>query len=476
MGFVIRGVPEVLAGPYTLGFDTVVSYLPAMVTRSYLRLPLSSLFGSASLLYVVATLLFLALGDPIMALKVLAPLLYGLVGMAVFVYARAVLKWDAKLSFLAVLLASVSLGGLRISWDMHRNSLGLVFLFFTLTALQSRRERVKLLAAPLAFLNVWAYEVTAVYMILILGLILFYGMFRRMFHDALYVLLVLVASVPLLLFQQIHSSGALAVPVRAIFPLSSATVVGEALYFLLFLHFPLLPLAVYGFRRLEDPALNLWGSISLLLAVPLPLLGVESLPHYRLAFMLSYPLAFCAAAAVRALKQNGGSNSLNARVAFVLAFIPILVGALYLVSSPLSPYLYTGLEPRFYRYMPTGMLQNTVPVERTGDLVEALQWLDRNAADESVIVLPAQFYGWALITMSRLSIVMNVGEISPFNPYGTSSLLNQTVHALQNGASEVYTLWWSPGINWYDVESLPNGFVVIERFEDFAVYAYVGQA
>jgi len=470
----LRAVPEVLAGPYALGFDTVVYYLPAMVQQRVLCEPILSLLSRSSLLYVLLRALFLLFRDPILVLKLTAPLFHGLLGLAVYVYARKGVGWSPRLSSLTALLATVNLGALRVSWDMHRNSLGLAFLFFALAALKSGDRKIKLLAAPLAFLNTWAYEVTTVYMTLIFGFILAVKLSRKELHDGPYVLLAIAASLPLFLYQLTESSGSPVFPLRVVFPPFPETV-WEPVHFILFLHASLLPLAALGFRHLRDTELVLWTLFTLLFAVSLPAFSLQTVAHYRLAFMLSYPLAFSAAAGADALTR-GGLRPPRRRAAWALVLLPLVVGASYAVSSPLNPYSYTRIEPKFYYYMPTGMLQNTVPVERTGDLLEALRWLDGDTAGQSVVLLPAQFYGFALTTLNSPSRVENVGELSPFNPHGLDHLLNRSVCAVEDGASVVYTVWWKPGYNWYGVASLPKVFCVVRGFGDFAVYKYGGEA
>lgn len=469
----VRTVPEVLAGPYPLGFDTVVYYLPAMVQQRVLCEPVLFLLSRSSLVYVLLRALFLLFKDPILVLKLIAPLLHGLLGLAVYVYTLKGVGWSPRLSFLTVLLATGSLGALRVSWDMHRNSLGLVFLFFALAALKSGERRIKLLAAPLAFLNTWVYEVTSVYMILIFGFILAIKLSRKELRDIPYVLLALAASLPLLLYQWTNGPGSLVVHLGVGFPPSAETV-WESVYFILFLHVSLLPLAALGFRHLRDTEMVLWTLLTLLFAVSLPAFGLQTIAHYRFAFMLSYPLAFSAAAGASALTR--GDSKSSRRVVWALVLLPLVVGASYAVSSPLAPFLYTMMEPRFYYYMPTGMLQNVVPVERTGDLLEALRWLDRSATDHGVTLLPAQFYGLGLITLNSPSRVEDVGEFSPFSPHGVDRLLNRSIFALENGASVVYTVWWKPGHNWYGVGSLPDVFRVVRGFGDFAVYKYAGES
>ena len=92
--FIVRAIPEVLSGSYPVGFDVFAYYVPN--TLSWLRdgIGFWSLLATAPLLYLLL-MGVTAVGVPIFwTLKVLAPLLLGLLGLVVFFYARKTMSWS----------------------------------------------------------------------------------------------------------------------------------------------------------------------------------------------------------------------------------------------------------------------------------------------------------------------------------------------------------------------------------------------
>ncbi|MBS7633858.1 hypothetical protein KEJ15_09665, partial [Candidatus Bathyarchaeota archaeon] len=158
VGFVVRMVPELLAFPNPIGFDTI--HYAAVMKGGVVSLHWTTFFTSSWLFPAISVSLHNVLGgDPFMLLKVLAPLLFGLNAAGVFWFARRMLGWSVGTSLLAGLFFSGQLASLRISWDLLRNTLGLGFLLFTLSFTKTLDERRSLLCfLLLSLLSVFAHE------------------------------------------------------------------------------------------------------------------------------------------------------------------------------------------------------------------------------------------------------------------------------------------------------------------------------
>ncbi|MEM3783179.1 MAG: hypothetical protein QXX32_06530, partial [Thermofilum sp.] len=153
----VRAIPEVLSWPYPIGFDTIV-YAGYAVRGTFVRMPVLQVFKTTSLLYIIYTLLYKALEDPLLPAKLLGPLLTGLVGFTIYLYGRAA-GYKPGTSLLASLLATTYFVGLRISWEMYRQMLGTIFLFLIFyleTRPQTKTNRLG--QAVLSFLTAWSHE------------------------------------------------------------------------------------------------------------------------------------------------------------------------------------------------------------------------------------------------------------------------------------------------------------------------------
>ena len=142
----VRTIPEILAGPWPLGTDTVWIYAPFLngVSKQGLWPPLEGILSirSAPLFFVlVGTVEALVGADPFLLIKAAAPLLHGFLVFSMFYFAKKGLRWDRSQCILVVVLASLYFIPLRFSWDMYKNGFGLGLLILAFTHFKPDRTR-----------------------------------------------------------------------------------------------------------------------------------------------------------------------------------------------------------------------------------------------------------------------------------------------------------------------------------------------
>ncbi|RLF93382.1 hypothetical protein DRN52_06560, partial [Thermococci archaeon] len=98
----VRSIPEVLAWPWPIGFDTIFSYVPWMMNGYPLNLGLTEMLKGARLFPLLALAVNSLLNDPILTVKVLGPVLYAFLGLSMYLFARRVLGWPPRKSLLLV--------------------------------------------------------------------------------------------------------------------------------------------------------------------------------------------------------------------------------------------------------------------------------------------------------------------------------------------------------------------------------------
>src|SRR2546425_119693 len=107
--FLIRSVPEVLAGSFPIGFDTVNLYVPFQVSCN--RDGIGGCLGAVSethaapLLYVILAGASIVGASPFLVAKVLGPSLAGALGLSLFTFSTRRLGWSAGSG---VVLASIA--------------------------------------------------------------------------------------------------------------------------------------------------------------------------------------------------------------------------------------------------------------------------------------------------------------------------------------------------------------------------------
>ena len=320
---VMRAIPEILMGPYVVGFDTLAYYVPN--TLMWLRdgVGFWSFVAVAPFLYVLL-IGVTSIGVPIViSLKVMSPLLLGFLGLMVYFYANKTLSWSPRKSLLVVLFATLYFVALRVSWDMLRSELALIFLFATLIFLKKDgnplRNGVLLSLAMLSV--VFAHQLIAVIMFAIVIVTVMQLFFDKKMVElrrlivcsvpaaALFLLIVYANYVTVSQFSIVSgffdqsSEGFM-----ALFGFASYTdLVANTLGFLVFCYLPLVPLLVLGAKRfkgnLQMKVWIFWIFLSLLLVIVSSSAFFTVFP-YRWTLLLTYPLAFYAAEGFASLKLN----------------------------------------------------------------------------------------------------------------------------------------------------------------------------
>ena len=120
--------------------------------------------------------------------------------------------------------------------------------------------------------------------------------------------------------------------------------------------------------------------------------------------------------------------------------------------------------PTFYtifpQYVPSSMVQSSMPSSDYPNVVNAMLWVDSHLDSDSVLITQQAFYGWARSYLSPDKQVVNSFLGSP------SSAIDQT-----GSYTHVLTVWWVEGAGWFH-GAFPVGAKLLVRFGDLAVYEY----
>ena len=470
---VVRAIPEVLMGSYVVGFDTLGYYVPTTLVWLQDGVDIWNFLAVAPFLYVLlmgAT----SVGIPIvLSLKVLAPLLLGFLGLVVYFYAHKTLSWSPRKSLLVVLFATLYFVALRVSWDMLRSELALIFLFTTLIFLKKDgsplRNGVLLSLAMLSV--VFAHQLVAVIMfaVVLASIVRLYldkemANLRRLLFcsvPAVVLFLVMVYANYAVSPQFSVVSGWLGQSSEGFMGLfgfaSYGDLVVDTLGFLVFCYLPLLPLVVLGVRRFRSNLqLNAWV-LCVFIALSLAFVNVfVAVLPYRWILLLTYPLAFYAAEGFAGLRLN------RYRVGVGLMLAMLSVGFMVLPNNFAFPY-YTA----FPLYVPTSMLQNTISVSDSQYTVSALQWAKTNLDDDALLLVHKAFHGWASLTFDG-------DQLFPYG-YGNPDAM---ARELEENCSDyqLYLIWWVDGSGWYDQPAVSSDFTVVYENGRIAILRYFAGA
>ncbi|MBS7646796.1 hypothetical protein KEJ24_03040 [Candidatus Bathyarchaeota archaeon] len=490
VGFAVRMVPELLAFPYPIGFDTV--YYAAFMKSGVIWPHWTAFFTTSWLFPAISVSLYKVVGgDPFMLLKVLAPLLFGLNVAGIFWLARKMLDWDVRTSLLTGLFFTVQLASLRISWDLLRNLLGLGFLLFTLSFIKSLDKRRSFLCFVLfSLFSVFAHEYAAVTLTFLVSGSILWSLFkgedlaksRRLFFAFLPTLVVFLAGLYLRFFpiryrietNVIDAGDAVYASVGKFFFLTNylsvrTSVDMYASYFDITLSVAMLFCLLYlsyiflvwkGFFK--NRILSLWTfllSVGAFGCLVFPFCALQY--WHRWMFMLVYPFMFYAVNGMKKCRQWCTGLRFATRKVLGMSCITVLLGCVYLATPVLMSTVNVGLfsfNPvnKYFSFAPT------VPYQDVDSVADAMVWLDKNLGANDCLLIHHAFLFWGQLYLSRSHTLIHF-----------ENDLNMAVNkAYELGFSRVYFVWWNEPIGWYGI-TVPDDFIRLKDFCRISVYIHV---
>lgn len=475
----VRVIPEVLMAPYLVGFDTMGHYVPT--TLLWLRggVDFWRYIATAPLFYTMVVSIVSLGGSLVTALKVIPPVLHGLLGLSIYAYAKSGLRWSPSKSTVTALLATVYFVALRISWDLLRNELALIFFFVALTLLNAGQHSVcswkRYVLLSLAMLGViLAHQLVSIIMLGVIAFTIVYKMLRKESAQAGYLIAVSLPAA-LLFFAIVYSSPT--VPeYRLIFGFSKdggwlslfgfssyGSLLISAVGFFFYCFLPILPLVLVGFKRFGNFQLRAWVLVSIVLVL-VPMISPSNL---RWIMMLVYPFGFYVSdtlSRIRSVSWKRFKLTLHQLVTFYLIFMMSILSLGFILMPPENPlpYFDVAICNGYIYQVPSSMLQNTVSIADCQGTTNALQWLKNNMDRDALLLAHRAFYGWMLLELNESQVVLYEYE----NPEDTA----ETV--AQEGHSQIYLIWWIRGQGWYGQSTVPSSFEEVYQSGRIAVYCY----
>jgi hypothetical protein len=209
---------------------------------------------------------------------------------------------------------------------------------------------------------------------------------------------------------------------------------------------PLLPFAWAGFHR--EKRLIMWaislsiGAFSLLFT---PFAAISG--WYRWLLMLAFPILLFSVKGAMKMRWE-------VTVIFVGIMAVLSVGFVALPPDNAFPY-YSNAHT--LPYVPSSMLQNTIPFQDSADTVKALQWLNEFQSRDSVLITHVSFQGWALLYSDNTEV------------YGYVDA-SQVDHGNFSSYRVVFLLYWAPNQGWYSQRLMPSNMIAVYQTGRIGVY------
>ena len=420
LALVLRALPEFLGGKYPVGFDALGGYVPAV-----LALPDVSpmrLFGwvySPLAIYLLWFVRAVTCVDVYLLLKVVGPVFFGLFGVSFCYLLSRGLGWGDKKSFFVSVFLLLQPAVMRMGWDQLREELGLMFLFVLLAV--TKMDLVKgarckpFLFVVLSVLIVFSHQLAAILFFVVVIFQLFGVMIKRR-KEFWYGLVAVVPAACFFVWQfymtyfvelefsshfmPLHLPGGTGLFVFKNYFLSDPrflggdywSVLGYVGCLSLYVFVPLIPLAVKGFfrDRVFTPML-VWLCVTSFSIVVFPWFAFAE--YWWWILLLPIPLTVFAGEGLDRLRAFSDVKQFRKAVIGIALLGVVAFG----YAASVIPIGY----PYAYYYMPSGLVESSVPLEDIPDIKNAMQWANEHIPDGSTVIVPEKLQGLAFMELRQ---------------------------------------------------------------------------
>src|SRR2546425_6831159 len=289
----IRIIPEILSGPYPVGWDIIAYYIPNTIDIASGRMDVWGIITSPPVMYAIVVPAYLiAKANLVLIFKALGPILYGLLGWSIFWFSQRRLHWSSRKALYAVLFISAYFITLRISWDAYQGELGLAFFLLAESIRFSSPTKSALGRVSLLCLAVLSNQLVGVLVVGAQLAALILPSIRKS-PRLFYLQFMPIALFLLILYSTMQT--ALAPGLSIVGPGPSLSILTTNLAFLFYAYIFVVPLVLFGIELRERSAFVPWMivcGIGLSLSV-LPGHVFQDI-GYRWVLLLSLPLLFLA--------------------------------------------------------------------------------------------------------------------------------------------------------------------------------------
>jgi hypothetical protein len=471
----IRMLPEIISWPYPIGFDTL-SYIN-IILNSSLNFNIINFLKSANFFFIIAIIFNEFIKDPFLIIKIFGPILFSILCFSLYLYSRKVLNWNSFKAFLVSFLASIYFVSLRISWDLYRQMLGSIFLIISLIALRISNIKLRIFSVIiLGLLNILSHQLTAVLFFIIM---IAHFFIEKELKSKIYIFLIIISVFSIFIYQLYNPTiGNIRIPYEKIVSNSWIDLAFFISGFLCYISLPIFPLILLGFSSFKGIDIWSWLIACLIFSYwPLFLPEYSVVSWFRWAILIVYPIIFLSIEGFEKIwkLKKGFSKNIGKILAISILLLNLIMSGYYLLSLPeYQACKYFGEWNNYKKYIQTSMLQNSISISDTEDVIKAMKWFNEKIdKNNSVLILHTAMESWARIFISKIKIIgiSEIGLSSQIRRNIEKKLIQFSEENSKNG-NEVYTIWWINGKGWYEMPELPSQFKEIQHFGNIGIFKY----
>ena len=403
---IIRFIPVYLNYPYPIGYDSINYYLPFLFSFSENGINWTTSYPIY--LFVVFCFSKVFLIDLYTSFNFINITLYGILGISIFLLFTRIMKISSLRGLLFSLFVLVQLSTLRISWDLHRDLLSLIFFNFCLLLINTvhKNNRISyqlglsyLLLFCLILMSVFSDRMVSILLIItsLVCALLFKNKYLLLISSSFIILFItyFITSDNISIFSM--DSGFMQTLVDPLYDLESYSIIGIFVLFLS-LYGILLPFFAFGFlKHLSDfMILKVPTTIVLLcsftwIIVP----NYEYLVPERWVILSGIFISIFAAYGFSLI--NALINQRSLRMITFAVFFSFFIS--YGIIFMTSPYGTIATIPAYFHdftqfVMPISMSMNTFDIHQNKNIVHVIDWINKNTSENSIVIGSIHWRGW----------------------------------------------------------------------------------
>lgn len=418
---VIRLIPEINAGKQPIGYDSSSAYVVAFYTDN------ANLWTSLrgfNLLYYIFEVARHAHADSFFTIKATAVAVYTLMAASFALVLRSTFKLRWPVIAISTLAFGLEVGTLRLSWDLYRNELGLIFTLLSValfSAYYYRRRWPYLTASLLCFgLAFGTHQIAAALAGLLLATTIAYAVGLKLTKSRLVSFIltcVLVAASFIVLHPLLVS--VIGIDFWSTYDPKTFDYTLPFGLFSLFFSWPLIALATIGVIRRPSPILLIVTLVLLFQSFSVLILRTSGFFLWdRWMLMLAVPLAIYGAIAIDWIIDYVKPIPFFVPIAYLCLLATLATPSIFF----LSPNLAIGLNdnPKLFTVTPSNIRFNTTNIHKDDEIALAASVLIRNYDQVSPIVVDWRYqslvYYYLQPLMPHIKYVNQNHVADPNNP------------------------------------------------------------
>jgi hypothetical protein len=400
IGCVVRGIPEMVAHPYPIGYDVINYYIP-VITNFQEHWPTVS---EQYPLYVLILHFIQTATDlqPQILVGMSGLILYGVFSVSLFIMSRRLFGLGEYYSLFLTLFIIFQLPVLRTSWDLHKDILSLALFMISISLILPLRPK-------LGWYSLIGSTVTASVAVsldkmigaLLVTSFLIYGLVVR----SKYVGFMSLIIVGLFATAIVSDYGSIGQPFNVSAEYSEDNSLNQhskqynpnnLLILFLVVNCPLIVPAAFGFIYSDNRLLKISIAVSAIgsfswLIFP----NVQGIAADRWIFVLGIFLSIFAGYGIVRYAQTKTHHIFRRSLLSIILGLSIISGLLY-ETMPYQMASFSesvpshGLEP----FGPTTMQFNSIAVKDTGELLETINWMNGEVPENAIIIGEKHWRGW----------------------------------------------------------------------------------